>query len=48
MATFVVNTKVITCTCRNKFQDGAYGLQKRIATLDERMAYRCTSCGKVV
>lgn len=43
-------TKILTCTCEHKFQDGKYGKYRRVhnrvnpsSNVEE---YRCTVCGK--
>lgn len=45
-------TKVISCSCKNEYQDKVYGMNKRLGNVkgdksDSDIA-RCTVCGKEV
>lgn len=44
-------TKIISCTCENKFQDNIYGANNRLCNNAPMKGsnpgrYRCTVCGK--
>lgn len=44
-------TKIIECTCDNKYQDKRYGFGKRVANATlkksgDKVVYRCTVCSK--
>lgn len=44
-------TIVLSCTCEHKFQDGVYGVGKRLHNLScakNTKKARCTVCAKVV
>lgn len=39
-------TKLIKCSCKNEFQDKQYGVQQRIANINEKGdSATCTVCG---
>jgi len=45
-------TKIIKCTCRNKYQDKKYGTYLRAHNYGEKCnggnpGYRCTVCGTI-
>jgi hypothetical protein len=44
-------SKIVSCTCKHKFQDKMYGKGKRVTTKSSdkgknAVVYRCTVCGK--
>ena len=45
-------TKVISCSCKNEYQDKAYGMNKRLGNVKgdkpDSDIVRCTVCGKEV
>lgn len=40
----VPNTKILSCDCKNEFQDKEYGKGKRVCNTNARGA-KCTVCG---
>lgn len=45
-------TRVISCSCKNGYQDKVYGVNKRLGNVkgdkSDSDTARCTSCGKEV